>query len=38
MYKLNNTNVYFIGEDKALYIIYPYGNTNYTSELDLLVL
>ena len=38
IYKVENTNVYFIGEDKALYIIYPYGNTNYTSELDLLVL
>lgn len=38
IYKIGNTNVYFIGEDKALYIIYPYGNTNYTSELDLLVL
>ena len=38
MYKVQNTNVYFIGENKALYIIYPYGNTNYTSELDLLVI
>ena len=38
IYKVENTNVYFIGEDKALYIIYPYGNTNNTSELDLLVL
>lgn len=38
IYKLENTNVYFIGENKALYIIYPYGNYNYTSELDLLVI
>lgn len=38
IYKVENTNVYFIGESKALYIIYPYGNTNYTSELDLLVI
>ena len=38
IYKIENTNVYFIGEDKALYIIYPYGNVNYTSELDLLVI
>lgn len=38
MYKVENTNVYFIGENKALYIIYPYGNMNYTSELDLLVI
>ena len=38
MYKVENTNVFFLGEGKALYIIYPYGNSNYTTELDLLVL
>lgn len=38
MYKLENTKVYFIGENKAVYIIYPYGNSNYTSEMDLLVI
>ena len=38
IYIVKNTNVYFLGKGKALYIIYPYGNTNYTSELDLLVL
>lgn len=38
MYKVENTNVYFMGENKTFYIIYPYGNTNYTSEIDLLVL
>ena len=38
MYKIENTKVYFLGENKALYIIYPYGNSNYTSELDLLVI
>ena len=38
MYRLENTKVYFIGENKAIYIIYPYGNLNYTSELDLLVI
>jgi len=38
MYKLENTIVYFIGENKAIYIIYPYGNLNYTSEIDLLVM
>ena len=25
IYKLENTTVYFLGENKALYIIYPYG-------------
>ena len=38
MYKVENTSVYFLGENKALYIIYPYGNLNYTSEIDLLVI
>lgn len=38
IYKLENATVYFIGENKALYIIYPYGNSHYTSEIDLLVI
>ena len=38
IYKIENTKVYFIGKDKALYIIYPYGNSKYTSEVDLLVI
>ena len=35
IYKLENTNTYFLGEDNILYILYPYGNANYTSELDI---
>lgn len=38
MYKIENTTVFFIGEGKAVYILYPYGNLNYTSETDLLVI
>lgn len=38
MYKIENTTVFFMGEGKALYILYPYGNSNYTSETDLLVI
>ena len=38
IYKLENTKMFFVGENKALYIIYPYGNSNYTTELDLLVI
>ena len=38
MYKVENTKVFFLGEGKALYIIYPYGNSNYTTELDLVVM
>lgn len=38
MYKMENTTVFFMGEGKALYILYPYGNSNYTSEIDLIVI
>ena len=38
IYKVENTSTFFIGENKALYIIYPYGNSNYTTEFDLLVI
>lgn len=38
IYQLKNTTVYFLGEEKALYIIYAYGNLNYTSEMDLVVI
>lgn len=38
MYNLANTTVYFLGENKSIYIIYPYGNSNYTSELDLIII
>lgn len=38
MYRVENTKVFFLGEGKALYIVYPYGNTNYTTELDLVVI
>ena len=38
IYKIENTKVFFLGEGKALYIIYPYGNSNYTTELDLVVI
>jgi len=37
MYKLENTTNYFLGKDNYLYIIYAYGNTNYTSEKDLIL-
>ena len=38
MYQLENTTVYFLGQDKALYMIYAYGNLNYTSEMDIVVM
>ena len=36
--QLENTKVYFLGEGKALYVLYPYGNSNYTTELDLVIM
>ena len=37
MYELENTTEFFIGEEGFLYLIYAYGNENYTSELDLVI-
>lgn len=37
MYKVENTTEYFLGKDNFLYLIYAYGNENYTSELDLVI-
>ena len=37
MYKVENTPDFFIGKDNHLYLVYAYGNNNYTSEVDLLI-
>lgn len=38
MYKIDNIDNFMIdGKNKVLYVIYAYGNNNYTSELDLIV-
>lgn len=37
IYKLENTTEYFLGKDNFLYLVYAYGNNNYTSELDLVI-
>lgn len=37
MYKLENTTNYFLGKDNFVYIIYAYGNKNYTSEKDVIL-
>ena len=37
MYKLENTTNYFLGKDNYVYIIYAYGNNNYTSEKDVIL-
>ena len=37
MYKIENTTEFFLGKDNFLYLIYAYGNDNYTSELDIVI-
>ena len=37
IYNIDNTSVYFLGENGVLYVIYPYGNNNTTSEMDVIV-
>ena len=37
MYKVQNTNQFFIGENGNIYVIYAYGNNDYTSEMDLII-
>lgn len=36
MYVTDNVNQFFMGKDGQIYIIYPYGNTNLTSEIDVI--
>ena len=38
MYSIANSNNYFLGKNGAIYIIYAYGNTNYTSEKDIAII
>ena len=37
MYKIENTDQFFVVEDR-IYIIYPYGNTTQTNEVDMVIL
>lgn len=36
MYVTDNVNHFFLGLDGQIYIIYPYGNSNFTSEVDVI--
>ena len=36
IYKIDNTTEYFLGENNKLYLIYAYGNKNFTSEIYIL--
>lgn len=37
IYKIENAKEYFLGEGNVLYIVYAYGNSEYTSEVDLVI-
>lgn len=37
IYKIENTPNFFLGKNNYLYLVYAYGNNNYTSELDLVI-
>lgn len=36
MYVTDNVNYFFVGLDGQIYIVYPYGNSNFTSEMDII--
>ena len=36
MYVTDNVNHFFLGLDGEIYIVYPYGNSNFTSEMDII--
>ena len=36
MYITDNANYFFVGPEGSIYILYPYGNSNYTSEIDII--
>ena len=38
MYNIENTTEFMLDQNNNLYIIYPYGNMNITSEMDVIVI
>lgn len=37
MYKIENSNQFYLSEN-AIYIMYPYGNDTFTSEMDMIII
>ena len=37
MYKIAEVSNFYLGEDGELYIIFTYGNNNYTSDMDIVL-
>lgn len=36
MYQIDNITTFFIGPDEKLYLVFAYGNNNFTSEMDII--
>lgn len=36
-FKIENASEYFLGENGYLYVLYPYGNSEFTSEMDVII-
>ncbi len=37
MYQIENTNTFFLTQDGYVYIVYAYGNEDYTNEMDIVI-
>lgn len=37
MYKIENTDTFFLTQDGYVYVVYAYGNKDYTNEMDLII-
>lgn len=37
IYKVDNSNTYFLTDDGYVYIVYAYGNEEYTNEMDIVI-
>ena len=35
IYNIENIETFFFGEDGSLYVLFPYGNNKFTSEMDI---
>ena len=37
-YKIENAKNYYLGDNGYLFLVYPYGNKELTSEMDLVII
>ena len=38
VYQIENISTFFIGPDEKLYVVFAYGNNNFTSEMDIIII